>query len=111
MKEKKDLTMEEKIPTLWFDTELEFQQALIDHEDSIYERLYYGVKEVLDYDIDEDHIILAYLNEDKLAFGSPREVWVDNLEAALNFFEEVENYDMCSKIVKLLKRMKDEQDE
>ena len=106
------MKMEEqsKIPTLWFDTDLEFRQALSDHEDSIYERLYYGVKEILDYDIDEDHIILAYLNEDKLAFGSPREVWADNLEAALSYFEEIENYEMCRKVVTLLERLKAEEE-
>ena len=97
-----------KIPTLWFDTDLEFQQAITKHEDTIYERLYYGVKEILDYDIDEDHIILAYLNEDKFAFGSPREVWADNLVASLAYFEEIENYEMCKKVVTLLERLKRE---
>ena len=103
--------MGDKIPRLWFETHVEFQTAFAQNEHIIYERLYYGIKEILDYDIDEDYIILAYLNEDKFAFGSPREVWVDNLEGALSFFEEVENYEMCSKVVKLIKRVKDEQEE
>lgn len=101
-----------KIPTLWFDSHIEFEQAFAEHEDTIYSRLYYGVKEVLDNDIDEDHIILAYLNEDKFAFGSPREVWVDNLEGSLTYFEEVENYEMCSNVVHLISRLKkDNEDE
>ena len=103
--------MGENIPRLWFDTHVEFKMAFADNEDIIYTRLYDGIKEILDYDIDEDYIILAYLNEDKLAFGSPKEVWVDNLGGALTFFEEVEDYEMCSNVVQLIKRVKDEQKE
>jgi hypothetical protein len=78
----------------------------------IQRRVYYGIKAILDGVVeDRDYIILAYLNEDKFCFGSPREVWPDNLEGTLVYFEEVENYEMCAKVVRLLKRLEDEQDE
>jgi hypothetical protein len=109
---KEDLYSENCIPTLRFDNHDEFRDAFENMEYIIQRRVYYGIKAILDGVVeDRDYIILAYLNEDKFCFGSPREVWPDNLEGTLVYFEEVENYEMCAKVVRLLKRLEDEQDE
>jgi len=106
---KEDLYSESHIPTLKFDTRSEFKDAFGDIEYIIQRRLYYGIKAILDGVVeDKDYIILAYLNEEKFCFGSPREVWPDNLESSLVYFEEVENYEMCAKVVQLLERLEDE---
>jgi hypothetical protein len=108
---KEDLYSDGYIPTLRFDTHTEFREAYDEMEYIIQRRVYYGIKAILDDEVEErDYIILAYLNEEKFCFGSPREVWPDNLEGSLVYFEEVENYEMCIKVVKLLERLK-EQDE
>lgn len=109
---KKHSDRRDYIPTLYFDTMMEFDTAYAEYEHIIHYRMYDGIKDILDGLVnDRDYIILAYLNEDNFCFGSPREVWLDNLEGSLTYFEEIENYKMCSKVVKLVNRLKEEQDE
>ena len=55
----------------------------------------------------EDYIVIAYLetDDDVAELGAPNDIWVDNLEKTLDYFEEIEDYTRCQEVVQLIKKL------
>ncbi len=98
----------EKIPIIEYDTTTEFVNGFNDYEDYMYNKLFLCIQEILDNNLDQDFVLLALLGESEFMFGSPREIWVDNLEGGLKHFIDTEQYEKCADITALIKRLKKE---
>lgn len=57
---------------------------------------------LLTYEIDP---VIAYLNED-YELRLDRTEWINNLEHVLEYFEAIEDYNKCTAVVTLLKKVK-----
>ena len=77
------------------------------HAHDIHMRTLYGIKEALR--IKEDYIVIAYLETDEhqAELGAPIDIWTDNLEKSLDYFEEIEDYKRCQEVVDLIKILKE----
>ena len=94
-----------KIPTIKYESESQFRTAMEDHAHDINMRTLYGIKEALQSK--EDYIVIAYLetDDDVAELGAPNDIWVDNLEKTLDYFEEIEDYTRCQEVVQLIKKL------
>jgi hypothetical protein len=94
-----------KIPTIKYESESQFRTAMEDHAHDIHMRTLYGIKEALQSK--EDYIVIAYLetDDDVAELGAPNDIWVDNLEKTLDYFEEIEDYTRCQEVVQLIKKL------
>jgi len=93
------------IPTIKYESEEQFRMAMDKNAYDIHMRTLYGIREALR--IKEDYVTIAYLEtEDHVAeLGAPIDIWPDNLEKSLEYFEEIEDYSRCQEIVDLIKRL------
>ena len=94
-----------KIPTIKYKSESEFRTAMDDYAHDIHMRTLYGIKEALR--IKEDYVVIAYLetNNHVAELGAPIDIWTDNLEKSLDYFEEIEDYTRCQEVVDLIKKL------
>ena len=94
-----------KIPTIKYESEEQFRSAMDDHAHDIHMRTLYGIKEALR--IKEDYIVIAYLETDEhqAELGAPIDIWTDNLQKSLDYFEEIEDYKRCQAVVELIKKL------
>ena len=99
----------EKIPIIEYETNTEFVQEFNEFEDFMYNKLLRRITEILNNDLDEDYILLALLGESEFLFGSPREIWVDNLQGGLKHFIATEQYEKCTEVTQLINRLDGEQ--
>ena len=55
-----------------------------------------------------DYVTIAYLETDDTVaeLGAPEEIWIDNLEKSLDYFEEIEDYTKCQEVVQLLEKLR-----
>ncbi len=95
------------IPTIKYESQEQFRTAMDNNAYDIHMRTLYGIKEALR--IKEDYVTIAYLEtEDHVAeLGAPNDIWVDNLEKTLDYFEEIEDYTRCQEVVELIKILKE----
>ena len=96
-----------KIPTIKYESESQFRTAMDKHAHDIHTRTLYGIKEALR--IKEDYVVIAYLetNDHVAELGAPDDIWIDNLEKSLDYFEEIEDYTRCQEVVDLIKILKE----
>ena len=93
------------IPTIKYESESQFRSAMDNNAYDIHMRTLYGIKEALR--IKEDYVTIAYLETDDhhAELGAPIDIWPDNLEKSLEYFEEIEDYSRCQEVVDLIKRL------
>tara|TARA_R110002060_G_scaffold30140_2_gene40583 strand:- start:22 stop:357 length:336 start_codon:yes stop_codon:yes gene_type:complete len=99
----------EKIPIIEYETTTEFVNGFNDYEDYMYNKLYSCIKEIIDNNLEQDFILLALLGESEFMFGSPRDIWVDNLEGGLKHFLDTEQYEKCADVTVLINKLKNEE--
>ena len=95
------------IPTIKYESESQFRTAMDKHAHEIHMRTLYGIKEALQSK--EDYIVIAYLETDDTVaeLGAPDDIWIDNLEKSLDYFEEIEDYTRCQEVVDLIKKLQE----
>ena len=93
------------IPTIRYESEEQFRMAMDNNAYDIHMRTLYGIKEALR--IKEDYVTIAYLETDDhhAELGAPIDIWTDNLEKSLDYFEEIEDYKRCQEVVELIKKL------
>ena len=91
-------------PMLKFDNDTQFHQQLAEYEHEIHIRTFKAIKYAMDTGYDED-ITIAFLNDEDTILGIPPEVWYDNLELSMEYFIGIEDYEICSLIKDLLKKL------
>ncbi len=95
------------IPTIRYESESQFRMAMDKNAYDIHMRTLYGIKEALR--IKEDYVTIAVLETDDhvAELGAPDDIWTDNLEKSLDYFEEIEDYKRCQEVVDLIKILKE----
>jgi len=93
------------IPTIIFESDEQFSTAMADNAYDIHMRTLYGIDNA--YNTNNDYVTIAIVQTgDKEAeLGSPREVWIDNLQGTLTYFEGIEDYTRCQEVVQLIKKL------
>jgi hypothetical protein len=94
------------IPTIKYESQEQFTTAMSEHAHDIHMRTLYGIENA--FNTDNDYVIIAYLETDNAVaeLGVPDDVWIDNLEKSLDYFEEIEDYTKCQEVVQLIKKLK-----
>ncbi len=95
----------EKLPIIEYVDTISFMEGFGSWEDYMYRKLVNRIDEVLKGEKEDDYILLAVLGEEEHIFGSPRCVWVDNLKGALEYFIGIEDYEICSKVQKMIDKL------
>ena len=95
-----------KIPTIKYNSEEQFRTALDNNAYDIHMRTLYGIDKA--FNTNDDYVTIAYLETDNhvAELGIPDDVWIDNLEKSLDYFEEIEDYTKCQEVVQLIKKLK-----
>ena len=94
------------IPTLKFETDEQFTTAMSNNAHDIHLRTLYGIDYA--YNTNEDYVTIAVVltNDFESELGAPKDVWIDNLEKSLDYFEEIEDYTKCQEVVQLLEKLR-----
>ena len=94
-----------KIPTIKYKSQEHFATAMSDHAYDIHIRTLYGINKA--FNTNDDYVTIAYLQTDdhEAELGIPDDVWIDNLEKSLDYFEEIEDYTRCQEVVELIKKL------
>ena len=95
------------IPTIKYESETEFTSALDENAHAIHIRTLYAIDKA--FNTNEDYVVIAYLKTDAQVaeLGAPDDIWIDNLEKSLDYFEEIEDYTRCQEVVDLIKILKE----
>ena len=95
-----------KIPTIKYESEEQFATAMSNNAHDIHMRTLYGIDKA--FNTNNDYVTIAYLETDDTVaeLGAPEEIWIDNLEKSLDYFEEIEDYTKCQEVVQLLKKLR-----
>ena len=95
-----------KIPTIKYESKEQFATAMADHAHDIHMRTLYGIDKA--FNTNNDYVTIAYLETDDTVaeLGAPEDIWIDNLERTLDYFEEIEDYTRCQEVVQLIKKLK-----
>lgn len=88
------------IPSIPVLEEEDAEEFFEDNEDFVYGRIVQAVEEGIQASLTE--IRLFELNGTDVYITSKRESWEAGLQNALTFFEEVEDYEMCERVTKLI---------
>ena len=91
-----------KIVNLNFETDIEFQQQMAEHADTIHNNTLYGIDEA--FNTDDDVAFIAFLNSDSI-MAIPEEQWLENLDNTLNYFISTEEYEKCSEVKQLIDKL------
>jgi len=91
------------IPNIYFETEQEFIEQMYVNAYVINLRILEAIE--LGIVLNELDPIIAYLNDD-YELRLEHTDWINNLERVLEYFEEMEEYNRCTSIVKLSKKVK-----
>tara|TARA_R100001015_G_C4515313_1_gene85816 strand:- start:39 stop:332 length:294 start_codon:yes stop_codon:yes gene_type:complete len=96
-----------KIPTIKYKSESEFRMEMDKHAYDIHMRTLYGIKKALNNNL--IYVVIAYLETDDhvAELGAPDDIWIDNLEKTLSYFEEIEDYERCQEVVELIEKLKE----
>ena len=94
-----------KAPTIKYDSESQFRTAMDEHAYAIHTRTLYAIDKA--FNTDNDYVVIAYLETDDhvAELGAPIDIWIDNLEKTLDYFEEIEDYTKCQEVVQLIKKL------
>ena len=94
------------IPTIKYESQEQFATAMADSAYDIHMRTLYGIDKA--FNTNNDYVTIAYLETDDTVaeLGAPEEIWIDNLEKSLDYFEEIEDYTKCQEVVQLLKKLR-----
>ncbi len=94
------------IPTIKYESQEQFATAMADSAYDIHMRTLYGIDKA--FNTNNDYVTIAYLETDghQAELGVPDDVWTDNLEKSLDYFEEIEDYTRCQEVVELIKKLK-----
>jgi len=94
------------IPTIKFESDEQFTSAMANNEYDIHMRTLYGIDKA--FNTNNDYVTIAYLetNDTVAELGVPDDVWIDNLEKTLDYFEEIEDYTRCQEVVQLIEKLK-----
>ena len=91
-----------KIININFETEIEFQQQMAEHADTIHNNTLYGIDEA--FNTDDDVTFVAFLNHDSI-MAIPKDLWLENLENTLQYFISTEEYEKCSEVKQLVDKL------
>ena len=91
-----------KIININFETEIEFQQQMAEHADTIHNNTLYGIDEA--FNTDDDVTFVAFLNHDSI-MAIPKDLWLENLENTLQYFISTEEYEKCSEVKQLVDKI------
>jgi hypothetical protein len=91
-----------KIININFETEIEFQQQMAEHADTIHNNTLYGIDEA--FNTDDDVTFVAFLNHDSM-MAIPKDLWLENLENTLQYFISTEEYEKCSEVKQLVDKI------
>lgn len=91
-----------KIININFETEIEFQQQMAEHADTIHNNTLYGIDEA--FNTDDDVTFVAFLNHDCM-MAIPKDLWLENLENTLQYFISTEEYEKCSEVKQLVDKI------
>ena len=96
-----------KIPTIKYNSEEQFRTALDNNAYDIHMRTLYAINKALN--TNNDYVTIAYIESDDhtAELGAPDDIWIDNLEKSLDYFEEIEDYKRCQEVVDLIKILKE----
>jgi hypothetical protein len=94
-----------KVPHIKYESEEQFRTAMDKHAREIHTRTLYAINKALK--TNEDYVVIAYLETDDhvAELGAPDDIWIDNLEKSLDYFEEIEDYIKCQEVVQLIKKL------
>ena len=94
------------IPTIKFKTDEQFREEMDNNAYDIHMRTLYGIDYA--FNTNEDYVTIAIIQTDthESEIGAPEDVWIDNLEKSLDYFEEIEDYTKCQEVVQLLKKLR-----
>ena len=94
-----------KIPTIKYESEEHFATAMSNHAYDIHMRTLYAINKALN--TNNDYVTIAYIESDDhtAELGAPDDIWIDNLEKSLDYFEEIEDYSKCQEVVELIKKL------
>ncbi len=95
-----------KIPTIKYESEEQFRAAMDNHAYDIHMRTLYAINKALN--TNNDYVTIAYIESDDhhAELGAPIDIWTDNLEKSLDYFEEIEDYTKCQEVVQLLEKLR-----
>jgi len=95
-----------KIPTLKFETDEQFATEMSNNAHDIHLRTLYGIDYA--FNTNADYVTIAIIQTDtyESEIGCPKEVWIDNLEKSLDYFEEIEDYTKCQEVAQLIKKLR-----
>ena len=96
-----------KIPTIKYESEEHFATAMSNHAYDIHMRTLYAINKALN--TNNDYVTIAYIESDDhtAELGAPNDIWTDNLQKSLDYFEEIEDYKRCQEVVDLIKILKE----
>ena len=96
-----------KVPLKYFDTKKDFQDFIDQEKEWMYSRIFEAIKYAESNGYEEAHILEAKIEESMsvIMMNSERSDWDNSLSLAIKWYEKQEQYEKCSEIVVLLKRI------
>lgn len=91
-----------KIVNLNFETEIEFQQQMAEHAETIHDNTLYGIDKA--FNEEDDVTFIAFLNGDSMLAIS-KDDWLENLENTLDYFISTQEYEKCSEVKQLVDKI------
>ena len=82
---------------------LEFNEELSSKKPQVYKSLIEGVSEAIK--LDKEEIKLCEVKNSNTYITVERENWKNSLDSALQFYIDIEEYEQCSKIQKLINKL------
>ena len=98
----------EEIIVIYINNENDEEEYLIEQQFQVHKKIYNGVKHSFKYGINTLHIfkIINNLRGYTAILTVDRDNWVISLEKCLKYFLDVEEYELCDKVTKLLNKIK-----
>ena len=81
----------------------EFNEELSSKKSQVYKSLVDGVSEAIK--LDKEEIKLCEVKNSNTYITVERENWKNSLDSALQFYIDIEEYEQCSKIQKLINKL------
>jgi len=100
----------DKTPVKSFDTNNHFQSFIETEKDWMYTRIFEAITEANEKSEDFASIMEAKISETMsiITMKSYRSEWITSLNLAIKWYEKTENFEFCSKILKLIKSIRTE---
>tara|TARA_B100001287_G_scaffold14081_1_gene10604 strand:+ start:512 stop:817 length:306 start_codon:yes stop_codon:yes gene_type:complete len=100
----------EKIPVIHINSELEEQEYLQNHKTNLHIKIMETVDFAYDNDVESIEIVKVVNNYRKVTFilCVTKDNWEDSLNKCLTHFIDQEEYELCDKVHKIIKKISDE---